>query len=96
MPPKLKAGSNLTQKRKSHLANEPAKRPKTGDSSATPTTPKKSTSTTNHGTPKKTIINLAAKATSLPDEAYFHPTAVKLFDQITVYSMIRSSNFLDN
>jgi hypothetical protein len=96
MHPKLKAGLNLAQKRKLHLANEPAKRPKTDDSSARPMTPKNSTVTTSPGMPKKTIINLAAKATSLPDEAYFHPTAAKLFDQVTVYSFIKSSNFLDN
>jgi hypothetical protein len=96
MPPKLKSGPTVSQKRKSHLANAPAKRPKTDDSSARPTTPKKSTVATSPRTPKKTVISLATKVPSLPDEAYFHPTAVKLFDQVTVYSIISSSNILDN
>jgi hypothetical protein len=40
-------------------------------------------------TPKKNknnVVNLAGKIPDIPDEAYFHPVATKLFEGAKVYS----------
>jgi hypothetical protein len=70
MLPTSKRKLTLAEKRKLY-PNPSAKRPKMGNSVATPT---------------KYVITPAGKLPPLSDRAYFHPTAVKLFDQVKVHS----------
>jgi hypothetical protein len=79
MPPKPKSRPSLAEKRKAGLSNKSAKRKKTDDSV---TTPKISSDT---AVKKNNVVNLAGKCEPLPDAAYFHPIAVKLFDEVEVY-----------